>query len=134
MKPKHILSALAFSGVTAVAAGQAGHVDKLPQGAPRAPVVLSTAEFGAKDGPLSDDSAAEAAALEQATAARSLLRSQWMYKTPKRGIKAWKSTFGTRDPGPGHGRQLQRRRRGEGGAHRGARPVGRLGRLGPSRA
>jgi hypothetical protein len=97
MKLKHILSALAFSGVTATAAGQAGHADKLPQAAGKAPAVLSTAEFGAKDGPLSDDSAAEAAALEQATAARSLLRSQWMYKAPKRGIKAWKSTFGTRD-------------------------------------
>lgn len=44
-----------------------------------------------------EDSDAEAKALKEATTARSLFRSLWMYKFPRRGIKVWKRTFGIKD-------------------------------------
>lgn len=99
-------AALMLSTVQALAAGPAGIVDKLyvPAAggvarpfAAKAAEVVSTVDYGALDTALSDDTAAESAALGQATGARTLLRSKWMYKVPKRGIKAWKATFGTRD-------------------------------------
>lgn len=58
--------------------------------------LFSLNDFGGTDSG-SEASDAETKGITASTAVRSLFRSLWMYKFPRRGIKVWKRTFGIKD-------------------------------------